>query len=1209
MADTKLSDLTLKTGNMVASDLVEITEGGNTTKSVTGTKIIDMVTSATVVTANTAKTGITSGQAAAIVANTDKTTYPSSASTKLAGIEASATADQTDAEIRAAVEAATDSNVFVDADHTKLNAIEASATADQTNDEIKAAVEAASDSNTFTDADHTKLNAIEASADVTDSTNVVAALTAGTGITIAADGTVAAGPLAVTTVQIASSQSAQLALTAQEGDVVVRSDENKSYMHNSGSAGTMDDYTLLATPTDVVLSVNGVTGAVTAANIATAVEAASGSNTFTDADHSKLNAIAASANNYVHPNHSGEITSTADGATVVADNVVDEANLKVSNSPTNAYVLTAQSGASGGLTWAEAAAGGYTPSASAPSSPDDGDHWFDTGTGILYVRVASNWIDVSTAAAGDVYVHPNHSGEVTSTADGATVIAGNVVDEANLKVSNGPTNGYVLTAQSGNTGGMTWAAETTQTTVSGNAGTVTNGVYTTGTQTIAGAKTFSDDAIFSGTLGSGALTATTIAGTTGTFSGDVEVNGGDIVMDSAGFNKLTMDRGTSGQYNQLSFQTAGAQDWELTHNSNNDFYLYNNATSTFTLMFDGPTDSATFAGDVMTGVTSSPTAGEAGTYLNAGGYTYSSRAGTTKAPHFLISNNNGACGNIASNGTGEFLISSGTGQVTALTLDNSQNATFAGDVTAGKTFNPQSSTAAGDNASVGYASGEGLILTGQGSNTDVVMKNDAGQSVLNIPTGTRNVVITAGDFNVAGQIQYVGGASGLYGTSSGTADNTIRLDTTGATAYVGVNGSSGNRWVGSTAYWPTFGTASGVGLEFATSNNVRFKIDSAGAATFAGQLNVNKGSSSNKITMGATSYAGGTALQFLSSGVKNWQISSNHEVSNAFVIGYSSSDGGTTFSNDALTLSNTGNATFAGYVTQTKAGYLQYDKYNTDTGVAGSTRTMAIEQVQGKSNTGVKRVFQSITYNSADATNAGEDGNTIYRQQVAGTLSTWLTVDGINATFGGNVTTTYPKMFNAGATTGALGVQGTRKYQFDGSQFYPVADNTLSLGATGHRFVNTYLSGSLFIGGTGSANGLDDYEEGTFSGVLADASSGGNAATFGTSQFYYTKVGDLCTVMIALVNINTTGMTGGNSLYFTGLPFTSKNATNFIQAGSLATSNVTLTSGAATAVMSPNLTYLGLSNQKTGGGADPILVSDLTSTSADFYLNFTYKTT
>ena len=44
--------------------------------------------------------------------------------------------------IVAGVEAGTDSNTFTDADHTKLGAIEASATADQTNAEIATAVAA-----------------------------------------------------------------------------------------------------------------------------------------------------------------------------------------------------------------------------------------------------------------------------------------------------------------------------------------------------------------------------------------------------------------------------------------------------------------------------------------------------------------------------------------------------------------------------------------------------------------------------------------------------------------------------------------------------------------------------------------------------------------------------------------------------------------------------------------------------------------------------------------------------------------------------------------------------------------------------------------------------------------------------------------------------------------------------------------------------------
>ena len=61
----------------------------------------------------------------------------------------------------------------------------------------------------------------------------------------------------------------------------------------------------------------------------------------------------------------------------------------------------------------------------------------------------TSWVDQPTANA-------THTGEVTGST--ALTIADDVVDEANLKVSNSPTNGYVLTAQSGNTGGLTWAA-------------------------------------------------------------------------------------------------------------------------------------------------------------------------------------------------------------------------------------------------------------------------------------------------------------------------------------------------------------------------------------------------------------------------------------------------------------------------------------------------------------------------------------------------------------------------------------------------------------------------------------------------------------------------------------------------------------------------------------------------------------------------------
>lgn len=69
-------------------------------------------------------------------------------------------------------------------------------------------------------------------------------------------------PLAITDVFVVASQAAQLALTAEEGDVAVRTDLTKSYIHNGGTAGTMADWQELLTPPGAVLSVNAQTGAV-----------------------------------------------------------------------------------------------------------------------------------------------------------------------------------------------------------------------------------------------------------------------------------------------------------------------------------------------------------------------------------------------------------------------------------------------------------------------------------------------------------------------------------------------------------------------------------------------------------------------------------------------------------------------------------------------------------------------------------------------------------------------------------------------------------------------------------------------------------------------------------------------------------------------------------------------------------------------------------
>ena len=68
--------------------------------------------------------------------------------------------------------------------------------------------------------------------------------------------------LAITTTQVVSTQAAMLALTAQVGDVAVRTDVNKSFILTATPATTLGNWQELLTPTDSVLSVDGSTGAV-----------------------------------------------------------------------------------------------------------------------------------------------------------------------------------------------------------------------------------------------------------------------------------------------------------------------------------------------------------------------------------------------------------------------------------------------------------------------------------------------------------------------------------------------------------------------------------------------------------------------------------------------------------------------------------------------------------------------------------------------------------------------------------------------------------------------------------------------------------------------------------------------------------------------------------------------------------------------------------
>jgi hypothetical protein len=98
-------------------------------------------------------------------------------------------------------------------------------------------------------------------------------------------------------------------------------------------------------------------------------------------------------------------------------------------------------------------------------------------------------------------------------------------------------------------------------------------------------------------------------------------------------------------------------------------------------------------------------------------------------------------------------------------------------------------------------------------------------------------------------------------------------------------------------------------------------------------------------------------------------------------------------------------------------------------------------------------------------------------------------------------------------------------------------DNLHYLGSSSYRWRDIYLSNAAYLGGTATANALDDYEEGTWTpSVNAGAISGTSISYSGT----YTKIGRL--VFISFVATNSAADINVSSyVQFSGVPFTIAN--------------------------------------------------------------------
>jgi hypothetical protein len=199
-----------------------------------------------------------------------------------------------------------------------------------------------------------------------------------------------------------------------------------------------------------------------------------------------------------------------------------------------------------------------------------------------------------------------------------------------------------------------------------------------------------------------------------------------------------------------------------------------------------------------------------------------------------------------------------------------------------------------------------------------------------------------------------------------------------------------------------------------------------------------------------------------------------------------------------------------------------------------------------------------------------------------GTAGTYIGTDGLQVTrsagspvFLNRLSSdgTLTAFYKDGSNVGAIGYKSTDLFYIGSGDttiaFYKSGDailprgtdgaartNTIDLGNSGSRFKDLYLSGGVYLGGTGSANKLEDYEFGYWFPYLAGSTSG-SITSFNERMGWYVKVGGVCHAHFYLANPGTnSGLSGQTKIM--GLPFTSKSnssqgyGTNFYSNGVIA---------------------------------------------------------
>ena len=186
--------------------------------------------------------------------------------------------------------------------------------------------------------------------------------------------------------------------------------------------------------------------------------------------------------------------------------------------------------------------------------------------------------------------------------------------------------------------------------------------------------------------------------------------------------------------------------------------------------------------------------------------------------------------------------------------------------------------------------------------------------------------------------------------------------------------------------------------------------------------------------------------------------------------------------------------------------------------------------------------------------------------------------------------------FNSQGSDFAIRRSGTDVLYVGATASYPGSDNSKDLGVSSFRWKDAYLSGGVYLGGTGSANKLDDYEEGTWEPTIVGSGSNPTVTYQSDNGGSYTKIGR---VVYYTGAVRWTALSGGSGTARIGnLPFTSAARTNGDNADSVGSARTSIWNGTSSnhptviGMVANNTTLNIVANASTGTSAT-LQISDL----------------